>query len=135
MVNQSKIAEELCASVQRNLELTRFRCWWLRTQKTHCRAVLFSGALEQNHDKDVFNGRQVRSRFCADDHPRSKYTLIREACDPPADYSASRRPRLTRRQFWGIIVRTIGYISTALICSALVRHLDHTWSFAIRLAW
>jgi hypothetical protein len=50
---------------------------------------------------------------------------------PTMDYVASRRPRLSRRQFWGTIVRTFGYFVTALICSALVHHVD--WSFAIRV--
>jgi hypothetical protein len=52
---------------------------------------------------------------------------------PATDYSASRRPRLTRRQFWGTVVRTVGYMVTALICSAFIHHLDHAWSFAIRV--
>ena len=52
---------------------------------------------------------------------------------PAMDYVATRRPRLTRRQFWGTVVRTIGYMATALICSAFIRHLDHPWSFAIRV--
>jgi hypothetical protein len=52
---------------------------------------------------------------------------------PGIDYSASRQPRLTRRQFWGTVVRTVGYIGTALTCSALVHHVDHAWSFAIRV--
>jgi hypothetical protein len=52
---------------------------------------------------------------------------------PAMEYEASRRARLTRRQFWGTVVRTIGYIVTALICSALVRRVDHAWSFAIRV--
>jgi hypothetical protein len=52
---------------------------------------------------------------------------------PAIDYSASLRPRLTRRQFWGTVVRTIGYIATALICSALIQHIEHPWSFAIRV--
>jgi hypothetical protein len=47
------------------------------------------------------------------------------------DYVASRRPRLTRRQFWGTVVRTFGYFAAALICSALVHHVN--WSFAIRV--
>jgi len=51
---------------------------------------------------------------------------------PSLDYAASRRPRLTRRQLWGVIARTIGYTATALVCSALVRHVDHAWSFAVR---
>jgi hypothetical protein len=38
-----------------------------------------------------------------------------------------------RRQLWGTVVRTVGYISTALICSAFIRHADHPWSFAIRV--
>jgi hypothetical protein len=52
---------------------------------------------------------------------------------PGLDYAANRKPRLTRRQFWGAIVRTVGYIATALVCSALVRHIDHAWSFAVRI--
>ena len=52
---------------------------------------------------------------------------------PAMDYAASRRPRLTRRQFWGTVIRTVGYIATALICSAFIHHVDHAWSFAIRV--
>ena len=52
---------------------------------------------------------------------------------PAIDYEASRRPRLTRRQFKGTLVRTVGFMATALICSAFVHHLDHAWSFAIRV--
>jgi len=50
---------------------------------------------------------------------------------PAVDYSASRRPRLTRRQFWGTVIRTFGYFATALLCSVLVHHVN--WSFAIRV--
>src|SRR2546430_12887304 len=45
------------------------------------------------------------------------------------DYAASRRPRLTRRQFWGTVVRTVGYTVAALICSAFIHHVrseEHT---------
>jgi hypothetical protein len=52
---------------------------------------------------------------------------------PATDYVANRRPRLTRRQFWGTVVRTIGYTATALICSVLVHHVDHAWPFALRV--
>jgi hypothetical protein len=52
---------------------------------------------------------------------------------PATDYSASRRPRLTPRQFWGTVIRTVGYIATALICSAFIQHVDHPWLFAIRV--
>src|SRR5207245_11690791 len=52
---------------------------------------------------------------------------------PALDYAASRRPRLTRRQFRGTVVRTVGYIATALICSAFIHDVDHAWSFAIRV--
>jgi hypothetical protein len=40
---------------------------------------------------------------------------------------------LTRRQFWGTVVRALGYIVTALICSTFVHHVDHPWFFAIRV--
>jgi hypothetical protein len=49
------------------------------------------------------------------------------------DYAAFRRPRLTRKQFGASVVRTIGYVVTALLCSALVRHVSNIWSFAIRV--
>lgn len=52
---------------------------------------------------------------------------------PSLDYDASGRPRLTRRQLWGAIVRTIGYIAAALLCSAVVQHVAHPWPFAIRV--
>jgi hypothetical protein len=52
---------------------------------------------------------------------------------PSTDYTPSRRPRLTRRQIRGSIVRTAGYIATALICSAFVRHVDNIWPFALRI--
>jgi hypothetical protein len=52
---------------------------------------------------------------------------------PAIDYTAARRPRLTRRQFWGTVVRTLGYIASALFCSALIHHVDHALSFAIRV--
>lgn len=52
---------------------------------------------------------------------------------PALDYEASLRPRLTRRQFWGTVVRTIGYITAALICSVFVKHLDNWWPLALRV--
>ena len=52
---------------------------------------------------------------------------------PGMDYEAVRRPRLTRRNIRGAIVRTVGYIATALICSAVVRHVEHPWLFALRV--
>jgi hypothetical protein len=52
---------------------------------------------------------------------------------PATDYAASRRPRLTRRQFWGTVVRTIGYTAAALLCSAFIHHVDHAWLFAFRV--
>ena len=52
---------------------------------------------------------------------------------PSLDYEAARRARMTRRQLWGVIIRTGGYIGLALICSAWVSHVDHAWSFALRV--
>jgi hypothetical protein len=52
---------------------------------------------------------------------------------PGLDYSASRRPRFTRRQFWGAAVRTVGYTATALACSAFAQAVDHPWLLALRL--
>lgn len=52
---------------------------------------------------------------------------------PGMDYSASRRPRFTRRQMQGTVLRTLGYIATALICSLFGRQTDHPWLFATRV--
>jgi hypothetical protein len=52
---------------------------------------------------------------------------------PGVDYSASRKPRFSRRQLEGTIVRTVGFIAAALLCSALVSHVDHPWRLALRL--
>ena len=52
---------------------------------------------------------------------------------PATDYASSRRPRLTRRLLWATVIRAVGYMVTALICSAFVHHVDHAWSFAIRV--
>jgi hypothetical protein len=52
---------------------------------------------------------------------------------PATDYSASRRPRITRRHFWGTVIRAVGYMVTALVCSAFIHHVDHAWSFAIHV--
>jgi hypothetical protein len=52
---------------------------------------------------------------------------------PAIDYVAARRPRFSRRQFQGTVVRTFGYIASALVCSAFIHHVEHVWSFAIRV--
>jgi hypothetical protein len=52
---------------------------------------------------------------------------------PNMDYNPSRRPRLSRLQLMAALVRTVGYIATALVCSALVQHLEHPWIFALRV--
>jgi hypothetical protein len=44
-----------------------------------------------------------------------------------------RGPRFTRVFFWSTALRTVGYIGAALVCSALVRHVEHPWLFAARL--
>ena len=53
---------------------------------------------------------------------------------PALDYTASRKPRLSRRQARGAVVRCLGQIAATLLCSALVGRVDHAaWLFAIRL--
>lgn len=52
---------------------------------------------------------------------------------PGIDYSSAGRPRITRRQLWGTVVRLVGYTLTALLCSAFVHHVDHAWRFALRI--
>lgn len=52
---------------------------------------------------------------------------------PGLDYASSRKPRFTRRQFWGTVQRTVGQIAAAMLCSVLFHPLDHPWLFALRL--
>jgi hypothetical protein len=52
---------------------------------------------------------------------------------PAMDYEASRRPRMTRRQFVGTVLRTLGYSAAALVCSIFAQHLEHPWWFAVRV--
>jgi len=52
---------------------------------------------------------------------------------PGLDYGPRRRPRLSRRQLLAAVIRTVGFIATALICSAFVQHLEHPWQFALRV--
>jgi hypothetical protein len=54
---------------------------------------------------------------------------------PAIDYATNRGPRLSRRQFWGTVVRSVGFMATALVCSFfdLGHHMDHAWWFAIRV--
>src|SRR5204863_7391445 len=52
---------------------------------------------------------------------------------PGLDYEASRRSPRTRRHSWGIVICTVGFMVTALICSAFTHHVDHDSSFAIRV--
>src|SRR3984885_1442764 len=52
---------------------------------------------------------------------------------PSLRYQASRAPRFSRVFFWSAVLRTAGYIVAALLCSALVRHVEHPWQFATQL--
>jgi hypothetical protein len=57
----------------------------------------------------------------------------RRGVRPSLNYSATRRPRFSRVGLEATVVRTVGYIAAALICSAVVRHVEHPWIFARRL--
>jgi hypothetical protein len=52
---------------------------------------------------------------------------------PSLDYAAARQLRFTRRLAVGTVRRAVGYTAAALVCSALVRHVEHPWLFAMRL--
>jgi len=52
---------------------------------------------------------------------------------PAVDYTAARRPRMTRRQIWATVIRAFGYTISALVCSFFIHHIDHAWLFAIRV--
>ena len=51
----------------------------------------------------------------------------------PSSRYLETRPRYTRMYLSATVLRTIGYIAAALLCSRLVRHIDHPWLFATRL--
>lgn len=51
----------------------------------------------------------------------------------PSMRITSRGPRLTRMLIWTTMLRTCGYIAAALLCSLVVRHIEHPWLFATRL--
>ena len=52
---------------------------------------------------------------------------------PSLVYSFSRKPVFSPLLYRSTLVRTAGNIAAALICSALVGHLEHPWLFALRL--
>jgi hypothetical protein len=52
---------------------------------------------------------------------------------PSLNYSANLRPRFSRSGLEATAVRTAGYIAAALLCSAVVQHVEHPWRFASRL--
>jgi hypothetical protein len=51
---------------------------------------------------------------------------------PSLTYTA-RGPRFTRLFVLSTLLRTVGYIAAALVCSVLVRHVEHPWLFETRL--
>ncbi len=52
---------------------------------------------------------------------------------PSLSRTTAHGPRFTRVLLGTSLVRTAGYIAAALLCSAVVRHVDHPWLFATRL--
>jgi len=52
---------------------------------------------------------------------------------PGMDYRAAPRPRFSRKQFAGTLVRTVGYAAAALLCGIFAQHLSHPWWFALRV--
>jgi hypothetical protein len=52
---------------------------------------------------------------------------------PSMRYTTPQDARFVRIFAWSTVMRTLGYIAAALICSALVRHVEHPWLFATRL--
>src|ERR1700689_5387214 len=52
---------------------------------------------------------------------------------PSLRYQATRAPNFSHLFFWATLLRTAGYIAAALLCSAIVRHVEHPWLFATRL--
>jgi hypothetical protein len=52
---------------------------------------------------------------------------------PSLLYTIPRGPKFPRVFYTSALTRTAGYIVAALLCSSLVRHVDHPWLFATRL--
>jgi hypothetical protein len=50
---------------------------------------------------------------------------------PTMDYEIARRLRITRKQLLSALNRTLGYALTALLCSLISRHADHSLAFAV----
>jgi hypothetical protein len=78
-------------------------------------------------------GLEIRTGFCRSGHTRPDLCLISGHAPGHRLQRRLSAPRLTRRQFWGTVVRTLGFMATSLICSAFIRHLDHAWTFALRI--
>ena len=78
-------------------------------------------------------GLRIRNRLCHSHHSRpsirllSRHASCHRLCGVPPSTAYA------RRQFRGTVVRTFGFMATALICSAFIHHVDHAWSFAIRV--
>jgi len=51
---------------------------------------------------------------------------------PTLDYQASTRPRLTQRQFWSSVNRTIGYAVAGYISAAIAHQQTQAWAFGIK---
>lgn len=55
---------------------------------------------------------------------------------PAMDYDARLgKLRMSRRTLTASLMRTIGYIAAALVCSAFVQHLEHPWAIALRIGF
>jgi hypothetical protein len=52
---------------------------------------------------------------------------------PGMEYEAAPKPHFSSRQFWGTVVRTLGYGAAALLCGIFAQHLEHPWLFALRV--
>jgi hypothetical protein len=52
---------------------------------------------------------------------------------PALNYAAGRQTRFSRVGLQATAVRTVGYFVAALLCSAVARHVEHPWLFALRL--
>jgi len=76
-------------------------------------------------------GLEVCSSLCSSQSPSASGRLFSRHASGELIISQSPGAPYTAAVL-GTVVRTIGYIVAALVCSAFVHHIDHVWSFAIR---
>ena len=105
--------------------LQHYSLWW-EGMFSAIRAVAFSAGLYRNPGPEFAVAFAILLTV-------GQILAYSRGVRPALDYAATGRPRLTRRHAGAILLRTVGYAATALVCSAFVQHVEHMWLRALRL--